>query len=129
MPREPISEDLKKFIREEIQTVFRLEVLLFLHRDRPKSFSVEAVADELGFEYDIAQEHLAALVENGILTSEADKSRFRYGPANERVKELVDQLALVYPTQRVLILSLILSERPDKVRVFTEAIKLLRQNN
>ena len=127
MPREHISEGLKKFIRQKIQTVFQLEVLLFLHRNQPKSFSISEVADELGFEYDIAEEQLAALVETGIL--EADESTYRYEPANEQIRNLVDQLADAYPTQRVLILSLILSERPDKIRVFAEAIKLLRQDH
>lgn len=127
MPREHISEGLKKFIRQEIQTVFQLEVLLFLHRNQPKSFNIREVADELGFEYDIAEEQLAALVETGIL--EADESTYRYEPANEQIRNLVDQLAHAYPTQRVLILSLILSERPDKIRVFAEAIKLLRQDH
>ena len=127
MPREHISEGLKKFIRQKIQTVFQLEVLLFLHRNQPKSFSISEVADELGFEYDIAEEQLAALVETGIL--EADESTYRYEPAKEQIRNLVDQLAHAYPTQRVLILSLILSERPDKIRVFAEAIKLLRQDH
>lgn len=128
MHREHISEGLKNFIRKEIQTCFRLEVLLFLHRRRPKSASIEEVANELGFEHDIAQEQLAALGEIGILTSE-DEFNYRYAPANERVGAMVTELAQAYPTQRVPILSLLLSERPDKIRVFAEAIKLLRQNH
>jgi len=129
MPRAHISEGLKKFIREEVQTVFRLEVLLFLHRNEPNSFNVREVAGELGLDNDVAQQQLAALVEIGIVTSNAEHADYRYEPANTRIRTMVDQLAHAYPTQRVLILSLILSEEPDKVRVFTEAIKLLRQSH
>lgn len=129
IPREQISESLKKFIREDVQTVFRLEVLLFLHRNQAKSFTVDEVANELGFEHDVAQEQLAALVNIGIRASEADASRYGYEPADERLGALVDQLAHAYPTHRVVVLSLILSERPDRIRVFTEAIKVLRQSH
>ena len=130
MAREHISDELKKFIREEIQTVLRLEVLLLLYRHQPKSFSSEEIAAELGFENDVTQEQLPALAEIGILaTSGAGRSGYRYKPATDRVGNMVNQLALAYPTQRVLILSLILSEGPDRIRVFAEAIKLLRGND
>lgn len=128
--KEHISDDLKKFIREQIQTVLRLEVLLLLYRNQPKSFSSEEVAAELGFEDDVAQEHLPALAEIGILaTSGAGGANFRYDPTTERIRKMVSQLALAYTTQRVMILSLILSEGPDRTRIFAEAIKLLRAND
>ena len=125
--KEHVSDDLKKFIREQIRTVLRLEVLLLLYRNQPKSFSSEEIAAELGFEDDVAQEQLPALAEIGILaTSGAGGANFSYDPTTEKVRNMVSQLALTYTTQRVMILSLILSEGPDRIRIFAEAIKLLR---
>ena len=55
MAKQHISEGLKSFIKEKIQTVLRLEVLLLLHNQQPESFTAAEVAGELGFEKEDAQ--------------------------------------------------------------------------
>lgn len=130
MGRQQISEDLKRFVREQIHSVFRLEVLLLLHRNQPNSLTAAEVANELGFEDDLAQEQLSALAGIGLLTqSDNEKSSYRYHPADESLGSLVDQLAVAYARQRVPILSLILAERPDRIRLFAEAFRLIRGND
>src|SRR5688572_19278057 len=47
MGRQYISDELKTFIKDQIQTVFRLEVLLLLHGKQGKSFTPADVALEL----------------------------------------------------------------------------------
>jgi hypothetical protein len=47
MARQYISNGLKAFIREQVQTVFRLEVLLPLHREQSRSFTAADVALEI----------------------------------------------------------------------------------
>lgn len=129
MAKQYISEDLKKFIREQIQTVSRLEVLLLLHRSQSRSFTTAEVANELSFESDVACEQLAALATIGIFAqSEVDKSTYRYDPADEALHSMVDQLALAYSRQRVPIFSLILTEPADRIRLFAEAFRLIRKN-
>ena len=50
MAKQHISQALKKFIKEKIQTVLRLETLLLLHHQQTRSFTVAEVENELGFE-------------------------------------------------------------------------------
>ena len=129
MARQQISEGVKTFIREQIQTVPKLEVLLLLHREQSRPFTLAEVANELGFEDDMAQEQLTALETIGLLEANKDKSKYRYHPVNATLGSIVDRLAIAYPRQRVPILSAILAKDPNKVRRFVEAFKLTRSND
>ena len=121
-----ISQPLKKFIREQIHSVFSLEVLLLFHRNQHRSLTVSEVANELGIELDVAQQQLSELVSTDLLaTTTGVISKYSYEPADEAVASVVDQLAVAYAKQRVPILSLILSEHPDRIRGFREAFRVI----
>ena len=124
-----ISADLKKFIKEQIQTAPKLEVLLLLHRQQSRSLAVGEVANALDFDTDTANEQLTALQTLGLVESDFDKSRYRYHPVNPALGSMVDRLATVYRKQRVCILSTILTEDPNKHQRFVEAFKLARSND
>jgi predicted transcriptional regulator len=126
MPKQQISEGVKTFIREQIQTVPKLEVLLLLHRQQSRAFTLAEVAKELGFEHDTAQEQLTSLEAIGLIETNQDKSNYRYHPVNPTIGSIVDRLAIAYPRQRVPILSAILAKDPNKVRRFVEAFKSAR---
>jgi hypothetical protein len=129
MTKQHISAELKKFIKEHIQTAPKLEVLLLLHRRQSKSFAVGEVADELGFDIETAREQLNALQTLELVQSSADKSKYWFHPVNAELWSMVDQLAMAYRKQRVPILSAILAEDPTKHRRFVEAFKLARTND
>ena len=126
MAKQQISEGVKTFIREQIQTVPRLEVLLLLHREQSRPLTLAEVAKELGFEHDTAQEQLTSLEAIGLIVTNKDKSQYRYHPVNATLGSIVDRLAVAYPKQRVPILSAILAKDPNKVRRFVEAFKSAR---
>src|SRR5678815_2420674 len=129
MAKQPISEGVKTFIREQIQTVPKLEVLLLLHREQSRPFTPAEVANALGFETDTAEDQLTALEAIGLIETNTEKSKYRYHPSNATLESIVDRLAVEYPKQRVPILSAILAEDPNKVRRFVEAFKLARSND
>ena len=130
MVKQYISEDLKTFIREKIQTVLRLEVLLLLHQQQSRSFTVAEVADELNLEKDAAKDQLTALEGVGVVVqSGSDKPKYKYHPVNASLLSMVDQLAAGYSRQRVPILSVILTKQPDRTRRFAEAFGIIRKND
>lgn len=129
MARQHISEGVKRFIREQIQTVPKLEVLLLLHREQSRPLTLKEVADKLGFENDTAREQLTALEAIGLVVANTEKTEYRYHPVNGKIGSIVDRLAVAYPKQRVPIFSAILAEEPHKVQRFVEAFKLVRSKN
>lgn len=130
MAKQHISQGLKKFIKEKIQTVLRLEILLLLHHHQIRSFTAAEVANELGFEKEEVNGQLTALETIGVVVeSNLDKHKYRYQPVNEALRSMVDQLAVGYSNQRVPILSVILAEHTDRTRLFAEAFRIIRQND
>ena len=128
MVKQPISQELKKFIKEKIQTVLRLEVLLLLHHQQTRTFTVAEVANELGFEKEDVNGQLTALETIGVVVeSNLDKHKYIYHPLNETLRSMVDQLAVSYSNQRVPILSVILAEHTDRTRLFAEAFRIIRE--
>jgi hypothetical protein len=125
MSHQSISQELKTFIKEQIQSVFSLEILLLLHREHSRSFTSEEIANELSIEIDVVQ-HLSELISaNLLVTTSAGILKYYYAPANRELASLVDQLAVAYSEKRVPILSLILAEHPDKIRGFAEAFRFI----
>ncbi len=127
MSRVNISQELNTFLKEYIHSVFSLEVLLLLRRERIRSFTASEVAREVGIEIDVAQQQLSELTSAKLIDSlNGEGVRYRYAPANEKLPSLVDQLAVAYAKQRVPILSLILTEHEDRTRCFVEAYRVNR---
>jgi predicted ArsR family transcriptional regulator len=130
MSKPHISEELRAFIKDKIQTVLRLEVLLLLHDQQFRSFTASEIANELGFETEATQDQLTALEAIGLVTqSTTDESQYKYQPVNETLGSTVKQLAAAYSTQRVPILSVILADPSDRTRLFAEAFRIIRRND
>ena len=119
-----ISEGLKRFIKEKIQTVLRLEVLLLLRHHEPRAFTAAELANELGVETETTAEELTELEGRGFVVQSRTK-KFKYHPLNETLASMTDQLAFRYAKQRVAILSVMLSEHPDRARLFAEAFRII----
>jgi DNA-binding IclR family transcriptional regulator len=130
MSKPLFSEELRAFIKNRIQTVLRLEILLLLHDKQPRSFNAAEVAEELSFETEATQEQLSALEEIGLaVQSPIGESRYRYHPADETLRSAVKQLAAAYSTQRVPVLSVILADASHRSRLFAEAFRIIRRND
>lgn len=130
MGKQHISAGLRRFLKEKIQTVLRLEVLLLLHHHQPRAFTAPEVAKQLGFENDTTAHELETLEAIGVVVqSNTEKTKYRYHPLNTTVGSLVDQLALAYSKQRVPILSVILAEHPNRTRLFTEAFRMISRKD
>ena len=122
----PISEELRRFVKNQIRTVLRLEVLLLLYQHR-RSFSAAEVAQELGFEIEATQEQLTALESIGLaIQSSNGELRYKYYPVDATLGSTVERLATAYSTQRVPILSVILADNSERTRLFAEAFRIIR---
>ena len=130
MAKAYISESLKTFIREKIQTVLRLEVLLLLEHHPSRSFTAAEVANELNYDKDAAKAQLTALEEIGVVAhSNSDKPRYMYQPQDSTLRSMVEQLSEGYSKQRVPVLSMILADNSDRTRLFAEAFRIIRKND
>lgn len=128
--KQGITDDLRKFLKEQIRTVLRLEVLLLLHHHQSRAFTAPEVANQLGFDNDTTAHELRELETIGVVVnSKGDKTKYKYHPSNAAIQAMIKQLALHYSKQRVPILSVMLAEHPDRTRLFAEAFRIIRSND
>jgi hypothetical protein len=125
--RPQLSRELKEFITGQIHSVVMLEVLLLLHRDQPKPMSLSEIAGELGVEEQVANEQLSTLLSLELIgRSEGDKHSYWFQVSDHHTVQLVNELAGAYAKQRIPVLSLILTKRQDRIRLFAEAFRLIK---
>lgn len=119
-----LSPALVAFVRQHINSIETLEVLLLLYRQPDRAWSADAVAAELRIQPRSAAVRLAALEKAGLLSIEVEAGRRFNGAAEARPR--VVELDGAYQTHRVRIIELIFSKPADNMRVFADAFVIGR---
>jgi hypothetical protein len=122
----PLSEELFRFLELHIDSVYELELLLFLHRRRGLQWTPAAIGHELQLSPDFVGAALRRLRERELV--ECDDGSFRLRASDGDLTRLIDRLAEAYVEYRVRIIAFIYSRqsrgRQDPIRSFAEAFRL-----
>jgi hypothetical protein len=98
---DPVAPHLRRLLATIIDSVERLDVLLFLRRERPKSFSPRAAGAALGIPATSAERDLAHLCGHGFLSvSIGSDLVYTYMPASPELGRNVDELAKLWSSSR-----------------------------
>lgn len=120
-----ISDDVKTFIAEYIDSAEQLETLLLLHSHTDREWDADAVARAIYTVPQSAARRLEALTEFGLLRASGGPTpTYRYAPADDALDARVKALATVYRERRVAVINHIYSAPPSPVRSFADAFKL-----
>lgn len=122
-----LSEEVRQFLLDRIESVVELETLLLLRR-LPRLWSGDELASELRIEPGAAGDQLAELAAKGLLIAGPEPRRYRYHPSSDGVRRLVDGLAAAYEDRRVTVISLIYSKPRKTVQVFADAFRLRKDD-
>ena len=106
---EALPAKLRRFLVGHFDTVTALEVLLLLHRERPRAWSSGAVARRLRLDPDQSEGILAGLDRRGLVVRQG--STFEYRPRTEEAAGAVETLADVYSRYRYRIMHIIFTPR------------------
>ncbi|HVX42185.1 MAG TPA: hypothetical protein VHB25_21670 [Gemmatimonadaceae bacterium] len=128
MASQGISESLRAFIREHIQSVEQMEVLLLLYSTTPKEWSAVRVARELRIDAMSASRRLADFAERGLISARAGDEALLYwyegsSPNNDRA---IAELDRANRERRTTLIGVIFSTPSDDVRAFADAFRLRR---
>jgi predicted transcriptional regulator len=125
-----ISAEVRELLQERVQSIEALEALLLLFREPERNFPDSEVASAIGIDVELVRAALEALEREGLVGRfPGSPPTFRYQPANQRLGELVVQLAATYAAQRVDVLVMIANSAMGRVRksalhTFSEAFRL-----
>lgn len=117
-----LSEDVLRFIRTTIRSVWALELLLLLRRDPARAWTVKALIRELRGSAGIVAGAMTELEAAGLVA--AADGAFRYQPASPELDALVAATAAAYTEYPVAVTQAIFTAPSDKIRLFADAFRI-----
>jgi len=120
MAEEVVPEPVRDFVLRNIDNVAQLEALLLLRRESEGEWDAPTLAQRLYISLQDACEVLSALKERHLVA--VSEGLYRY-ECSVGVREIVDNLALLYSRQLVQVTNLVHS-KPSAIQAFADAFKL-----
>ena len=128
MTEDPIADDVRQFILENVDSVAHLEALLLLYHNPETGLSIDEIAGRLYIDRQQAEEILTRLSELGLLSiTQKGVTSCRYQPESAELKSQVERLAETYSKYLIPVTNLIHSKPKTRVQEFADAFKLKRR--
>lgn len=125
MPREPVPDDVRRFILTSVVSVPYLEAMLLLRNEREQPWDVARLAKRLYMDEARAAELLSLLRQAGVLTLvEEEPPSYCYEPATDELGSMIERLADIYAHNLVEVTHLIHSSMDKKAQQFADAFRL-----
>lgn len=125
MPREPIPEELRRFVLTSIPSVPFVEAMLIYRDARGAAVSNEFVATRLYMRAGAADDVIRQLRESRIVEpAGSDPVSHRFAPHSPELAAMIETLAGFYRTRLVDVTDLIHSKTGRKAQQFADAFKL-----
>ena len=118
---EPIPDDVRKFISGNIDSVADLEALLLLRKEPGQRWTTETVSERLYVDAVTTADVLTRLAARGLC--EHSDNAYRYQPANDEKRLMVDRLAETY-RQYLIPVTNFIHAKPGRIQHFADAFRL-----
>lgn len=119
-----IGPELRAFIEGSFPSVWALETLLALKRNRETAWTVEGLVRELRASTALIADCLDRLERAGLIA--AADGAYRYQPASTALGLLADDLHAAYGERPFTVIGVITSIRPDPLKGFADSFRLGR---
>jgi hypothetical protein len=125
-----ITERVRAFVRENIEAVEQVEVLLLLFRTAPREWTAMGVGRELRIDPVSAARRLADFEGRSLIRARPGDEALLYwydggvGTADRTISELAD----AYRERRTAVINLVIAAPSEDVRVFADAFRLRRRD-
>jgi len=123
--RPVLSDEVLRFLRTWIASVWALELLLLLRRERQRAWRVEDLIRELRGSIGIVTTALIELQGAG-LAAEAEGA-FRYHPATPELDGTVAEVAKAYAEYPYAVSQAIFTAPSHKIQLFAEAFRIKKE--
>ena len=118
-----LSEELQTFIRTHLRSVWELELLLLVSRDRGRAWSADELNRELRGSLGLISQILSKLEQAGLVGRTPD-DRYCYQPRSPEVEGIVRQLEETYAARPLAIVRAILAAPNEKIQTLADAFKV-----
>jgi hypothetical protein len=118
-----MDETLSDFLRQNIRSIWNVELLLLLHRQSGRPWQQAELVRELRASDVVVSEGTASLRQAGLILAEADDT-IRYCPASATLDRLVQQLDRVYRERPTAVTKALFSAPSSSLQAFSDAFRL-----
>ena len=125
MAESDIAPEVIGFLRDHIDTVLELELLLLLRNAPARSFTAADLAHELKIDPVHADAQLDKFCQRGLVScGDGPPRSYRYAPQTPAIEAIVAAVAAAYATRRVTMIGLIFSKPTLNLKTFADAFRL-----
>lgn len=122
------SEELERFIKEQINSLEELEILLLLSGTPQRNWTEQAVYQVIKSSQPSVSRRLMELASKKLISCEPGPPVvFRFIPESRDFHELISELASAYKERPVRVIEMLYSRPPDAVEEFAKAFKLRKE--
>ena len=114
--------ELIELIRRSVRSVWALELLLLMRRQRERSWTADELVSELRASQTLVADNLAVLEATGLVLGE--DGLFRYAPASPVLDALCARLDEEYRLRPVAVINVIASSPNDRLHKLANAFRL-----
>jgi hypothetical protein len=118
-----LSPNVDRFLRNSVRSVWDLELLLFLRREKARSWTADELIHELRASLPIVTDALSMLQKTGFV-NETAKGEYRFWPASPELDRTANELADAYANFPAAVTEAIWSAPNAKIRTFADAFKI-----
>jgi hypothetical protein len=119
--------ELRQFIARHVESIAQLEALLILRQDAQRAWCSEQLAQRLYITPEMGAALLADLERRGFAVRLPEDRAYQYRSPNTADDQLVADLAALYQSRRVAVITEIYSKPVNKVQTFADAFRLRRE--
>ena len=119
----PSKQEVASFIRTSFRSVWALELLCFLRRNRDRFMTHAEMVTELRGSDLVVTQSVGTLAAAGLIVTEADGSA-RYAPASDDLDALVGQAEALYASSPDAVRRAIVAAANPSVTAFADAFRL-----
>src|SRR5689334_14163831 len=117
------EEEILRFVSANVKSIWALELLLMMRRQRARLWRTEELVSELRASTVVVREALAGLGAGGLVTGD-DTGRFCYRPISDQLDAIVESTQGLYASKPLAIINAIAAAPNEKLRIFADAFRL-----
>ncbi|HUJ45668.1 MAG TPA: hypothetical protein VLV55_00945 [Rhizomicrobium sp.] len=115
--------DILAFVGATVKSVWALELLLLVRRERGRAWRMPELVRELRASTLVVAEALQSLKSAGLVATD-DAGQVCYRPATEQLDSFVERAQSLYASKPVAVINAIATAPSEKLRIFAEAFRL-----
>jgi DNA-binding IclR family transcriptional regulator len=129
MPREPIPDDLRRFILTSVPSVPFVEAMLLFLARTDAALSVDEIARRLYMPRAAAAQVIDALREAHIVAPDPQQGdACRFSPASPELEQMLRELAALYSRDLIGVTDLIHSRTARRAQQFADAFRIRKDS-